>query len=173
MAWRDIKGWPVTRPCLLRGVACPLQAGAWEPAPDPGLCQAGRPEPPLEQRVVHAGLPPAAVQGSPPPAPGSPLRPLPPGTRALTPPHGSAHRGPCVPLAGPGSQAAAGRAAAQSSPRAPAARGCCWAAGLGTSAGSFSGGGGRLSCWQHPERCPQVPGVAEGALCSGLGAGKS
>lgn len=73
MAWRDIKGWPVTRPHLHWGALCPpsgLQTWGWKPAPH-SCARAGRAEPTLEQLVVCTGLLPAPARGPacPPPLP--------------------------------------------------------------------------------------------------------
>lgn len=172
MAWRDIKGWPVTRPRLHRGVLWPPQAGGWEPAPNPGL------------RSGWASRAPAGAAGGPrrPSTCRSPGEPTPPpqaapsGLSSLAParsPHlaGALTRGR-VPLAGPGSQAAAGGAALRAGPGPPLAVAAAvpqgWAlrrdaspgAGADVPAGSVLG-------------VALGPWCAEGALCNGLGAGKT
>lgn len=90
---------------------------------------AGRPEPPLEQRVVCTGLPPAPVQGGPGSTPRRPpqactgvsphLSSLAPGP--LPPPPRSAHQGPVCRLQRPGSQAGAGWATLRAGPVLPLA----------------------------------------------------
>lgn len=134
-----------------------------------GCARGGRPEPPLEQRVVHAGLPPAAVQGSPPPHPRRPPQASPPWhppahptSRERSP--GAVCRlqgqGPRPLLAGPRSEQARG-------PRWPWLLLCRRAGHCG---GTLLLGRGQTfplaASWASPSVC-------EGALCNGLGAGKT